>query len=195
MAVSAIGFLIISFCFRPLVQDTMIIPLLPACVGYFFVRKGLKPIRKENEVLGLSYKIAQILMLVTIPFAVLYLAGVISWAKPLYHVIKILEILAAIAIVYVIIEGIHGMEDKYGYIMGSVDLRTMWNIVTAITVLVEAAAYIDKIPIWITGVALVVKMMFMIMFMQKYIEAAQLYDRREAQGKMSKEEDGPRFRL
>ena len=58
-----------------------------------------------------------------------------------------------------------------------------------------AAAYIDKIPIWVTGVALVVKMMFMIMFMQKYIEAAQLYDRRDAQGKMSEEENGPRFRL
>ena len=108
MALSAIGFLIISFCFRPLVGDTMVIPLLPACVGYFFVRKGLKPIRKENEVLGLSYKIAQILMFVTVPFAVLYLAGVQSWAEPLYHVIKIIEILAAIAIVYVIIEGIHG---------------------------------------------------------------------------------------
>lgn len=195
MAVSTIGFLIISLCFRFTVGDTMVIPVLPAALGYFFVRKGLKPIRQENDTLGLSYKISQIAMFVTIPFLGLYLAGVESWCAPLYHAIKFAEILTAIVLVYIIIEGIHGMEDKYGYIMGSVDLRTMWSIVTAITAVTEAAAYIEKIPIWITAVLLVVKLMFLIMFMQKYIEAAQLYDRRDAQGKMSEEENGPRFRL
>jgi len=195
MAASAIGFLIISFCVRVSVTESTVIPLLPAFIGYFFVMKGLKAIREENTLLGLAYKIAKIAILVTLAFLVLYVTGVEKWANPLYHGIKILEILASIILVYIVIEGIVGMEEKYGYSMCSYELRKMWSIVTALYAIIEVAAYVEQIPPWLTAILLIIKMMFTIMFMQKYIEASQLYDRREAQGKFSKEEDGPRFRL
>lgn len=195
MAIAAIGFLIVAFCFRVPIGETAILPLLPSFIGYYFLRKGMKAVRFENDLLKLAYKFSQIAMFATIPIFVLNLVGVNSWAYALYQVLKFAEIFASIAIGYIIIEGIHGMEDTYGYVMGSYELRNMWNIIVGIYAVTEAAAFISKFPVWLTAVLLVVKLMFLIMFMQKYIEASQLYDRRDAQGKASKEEDGPRFRL
>ncbi|MBR6366174.1 MAG: hypothetical protein IKS10_08795 [Lachnospiraceae bacterium] len=195
MSIAAIGFFIIAFCVRLTIGETTVLPLLPACIGYFFVQKGMKAVRFENDLLKLAYKIAKIAMFATVPILVLDLVGVESWAYALYQVLKFAEILTSIAIGYIVIEGIHQMEDKYGYVMGSYELRTMWNIIVGIYAVTEAAAFITQFPVWLTAILLVVKLMFLIMFMQKYIEASQLYDRRDAQGKMSKEEDGPRFRL
>lgn len=195
MSIAALGILIVAFCFRFTVGDTMVLPILPACIGYFFIRKGIKVIKHENDTLALVYKIATIAMFATVGTLAVCLAGAESWANPLYQAVKWIEVLTGLVIVYIIIEGIKGMEDKYGYMMGSYDLRTMWTIITVISAITEVAAYVDKIPMWVTAILLVIKLMFMIMFMQKYIEAAQLYDRRDAQGKMSEEENGPRFRL
>ena len=195
MSIAAIGLFIVAFCFRVTIGDTTVIPLLPACVGYYFIMKGMKVVRFENDTFKLAYKIAKIAMFATVPILAVDLAGVESWAYALYQALKFVEIIGSIVIGYIIIEGVHQLEDKYGYIMGSYELRNMWNIIVGIYAVTEAAAFVKQIPVWLTAVLLVVKLMFLIMFMQKFIEASQLYDRREAQGKMSKEEDGPRFRL